>query len=156
MDLLWKPLIRMFRRYLKKDALPLDSYESIREESYTRQGYLFCRAFGLPDALCKRKQTQMAVLLMVSSHRIVWKKSLIPICAEMMKPYLPQIWPLYFKIFNETSHKQRVLFYAEPLIQHLWGKFRATKAVEIKEYMEKVRRTCTNVYQHQKFLRDIC
>ena len=26
-DLLWKPLIRMFRRFLKKDALSLDTYE---------------------------------------------------------------------------------------------------------------------------------
>ena len=28
-DLLWKPLIRHFRRYLKKDALPTDTYTQI-------------------------------------------------------------------------------------------------------------------------------
>ena len=28
-DLLWKPLVRRFRRYLKKEALPADSYTRI-------------------------------------------------------------------------------------------------------------------------------
>ena len=28
-DLLWKPLIRRFRRYLRKEALPADSYTRI-------------------------------------------------------------------------------------------------------------------------------
>ena len=28
-DLLWKPLVRHFRRYLKKDALPADTYTRI-------------------------------------------------------------------------------------------------------------------------------
>ena len=28
-DLLWKPLVRHFRRYLKKEALPADTYTRI-------------------------------------------------------------------------------------------------------------------------------
>ena len=50
-DLLWKPLIRMFRRFLKKDALTLDTYEGIRAECLTKQGLLFCRALEIPDEL---------------------------------------------------------------------------------------------------------
>ena len=125
----------MFRRYLKKDALTLDVYESIRAECLTKQGLLFCRALGIPEELSSNKRNQMAILLMVSSHRIVWRKSLIPICREMMQPYIYEIWPLFFKIFNETSHKYRVLFFSEPIVHVLWNSFRANKADEIREYL---------------------
>ena len=35
-DLVWRPLIRLFRRWLKKDALSIETYEGIREECITR------------------------------------------------------------------------------------------------------------------------
>jgi len=41
-DLVWRPLIRLLRRWLKKDALSIEMYDGIREEPVTRQGLLFC------------------------------------------------------------------------------------------------------------------
>ena len=41
-DLIWRPLLRMFRRFLKKDALSIDAYERIRGKPLARQGKLFC------------------------------------------------------------------------------------------------------------------
>jgi len=35
-DLVWRPLIRMFRRWLKNDALSIETYERIREHSLAR------------------------------------------------------------------------------------------------------------------------
>jgi len=35
-DLVWRPLIRLFRRWLKKDALSIEMYEGIREENFQR------------------------------------------------------------------------------------------------------------------------
>lgn len=156
-DLLWKPLIRMFRRFLKKDALTLDTYEGIRAECLTKQGLLFCRALGIPDELGMEPRNQMAVLLMVSSHRIVWRKSLIPICKEMMQPFIKEIWPLFFKIFNETSHKYRLLFFSEPIIHVLWNKFRHSMSHEIKQYLHKVsKNTSSTLSQKHTFVNDIC
>ena len=104
-DLVWRPLIRLFRRWLKKDALSIETYEGIREENFTRQGLLFCKALGLSDQLCNQPRCQMAILLMVSSHRIVRRKRLNPAISEMMQPYMADLWPVYYKIFNETSNK---------------------------------------------------
>lgn len=134
-DLLWKPLMRMFRRYLKKDALSLEIYEGIRDKNFNMQGLLFCNALDVPSELSAKERNQMAVLLMVSSHRIVWQKKLIPIVSEMMAPYKKEIWLLFFRMFNETSHKKRKLFFSEPIIKVLWEKFRMIKANDIRQYL---------------------
>ena len=31
-DLMWKPLMRLFRRYLRQDALSIELYDQIREQ----------------------------------------------------------------------------------------------------------------------------
>ena len=41
-DLIWRPLLRLFRRFLKKDALQIDTYERIRSQVLPKQGLLFC------------------------------------------------------------------------------------------------------------------
>ena len=92
---------------------------------------------------------------MISSHRITWRKELIPDCKEMMKPYYSEIWPLYFRIFNETTHRQRLIFFSEPLIKHLWEKFRVTKGAEIQGYLRKVQIEQEPSQRYQEFIRDI-
>ena len=104
-DLVWRPLIRLLRRWLKKDALSLEMYDGIKEECITRQGLLFCQALGLSDELARQPRNQMAVLLMISSHRIVRRKRPIPMVMDMIKPYYDDLWQVYYKIFNETSNK---------------------------------------------------
>ena len=37
-DVLWKPLLRLFRRYLKRGALPSQQYARIREKPIRLQG----------------------------------------------------------------------------------------------------------------------
>ena len=58
----------------------------------------------------------MAILLMISSHRIIRRKRLNPLVSEMMQPFCSELWPVYYKIFNETSNKQRVRFFNEVLV----------------------------------------
>ena len=41
-DTIWKPLIRLFRRYLKKHALSMIEYERIHDRPLQEQGQLFC------------------------------------------------------------------------------------------------------------------
>lgn len=137
-DLVWRPLIRLFRRWLKKDALSIETYEGIREECITRQGFLFCKALGLSDELCSQRRSQMAMLLMISSHRIIRRKRLNPTVMELMQPYCNELWPVYYKIFNETSNKQRVRFFNEVLVQVLWGKFLVANSDQILQYLSRV------------------
>lgn len=73
----------------------------------------------------------------------------------MMKPYYSEIWPLYFRIFNETTHRQRLIFFSEPLIKHLWEKFRVTKGAEIQGYLRKVQIEQEPSQRYQEFIRDI-
>ena len=94
----------------------------------SKQGELFCKALNVPQKLARQKRVQMALLLMISSHRVTWRRNLIPICQQIMAPFIDDIWPLFFRTFNETSHRQRVLFFSEPLVQYLWSKFRVDQA----------------------------
>ena len=50
-DLIWRPLIRLFRRWLKKEALSIEAYERVRESEISTQGKLFCRALEIPHEL---------------------------------------------------------------------------------------------------------
>ncbi len=93
---------------------------------------------------------------MISSHRIVRRKRPIPLVMNMIKPYYDEIWQVYYKIFNETSNKQRSRFFGELLIKVLWSKFIVDKASEIFQYLQSVR----NDYQYspqvyESFLKDI-
>ena len=69
-DALWKPLIRLFRRYLKKDALPQKVYNEVRLEPLAKQGYLFCQHLKIPEEFLTDEQTSIAMMLMINSHRI--------------------------------------------------------------------------------------
>lgn len=81
----------------------------------------------------------MAILLVISSHRIVRRKHLTEAHMEMMHPYYNEIWPIYYRIFNETSNKQRLRFFNELPIRALWSKFLEGNTEEIKQYMQRVR-----------------
>ena len=50
-DLLWKPLVRRFRRYLKKEALPSETYQRIFSKPVIKWGSHFCKAFDVPEPL---------------------------------------------------------------------------------------------------------
>ena len=137
-DLLWKPLMRNFRRFLKKDALTAEQYTEIRRRPYNEQGQLFCRALGVPEEVSADRRCQMAMLIIISSHRIVWKKQVIPVVARLLEQYKDELWPLFFRIFNETSHKKRRVFFREPLIKSLWSLFVRRQTQEIFDYLDSI------------------
>ena len=47
-DAVWKPLIRQFRRYLKKSAISSEIYAKIRQKSMKNQGALLCKHLNVP------------------------------------------------------------------------------------------------------------
>ena len=50
-DAAWKPLIRLFRRFLKKEALDKATYSRIHLAPLAIRGKLFCEALGVPEQL---------------------------------------------------------------------------------------------------------
>lgn len=72
-DVLWKPLFRLFRRFLKKQALTSADYKSIQKHPILSQGKLLAEAMGVPAETAKVKRNQLALLLMVNSHKITLK-----------------------------------------------------------------------------------
>lgn len=109
----------------------------------------------MPEELSASVRNQCALLLMVSSHRITWRKTLIPAAHDLMQPYYNEIWPLFFRIFNETSHKQRQEFFSDPLVQVLWDNFRTSKAKEIHLYLRKVCQEFAPSANFTEFMHDI-
>ena len=73
-DAVWKPVIRLFRRYLKNAAMPKVMYKRIHAQAVYNQGSLFCEALGIPRELAEKPKSARAVLMMISSHRITRKK----------------------------------------------------------------------------------
>ena len=115
-DAAWKPLIRCFRRFLKKVALPRETYLMIRTKPLPEQGPLLCKALGVPAELMREPKTAFALLLMVNSHRITHRKQLVPTARRMMGRFASEIWYRYQDVFDENSSRQRLALFTDPLI----------------------------------------
>ena len=102
-DAVWKPLIRLFRRYLKKNALSHSTYTSIHSRPLSEQGALFAQALGVPSELATKPKTPLVLLMIINSHRITRKKQLVPAAGRLMGKYTVEIWSKYFEVFNENS-----------------------------------------------------
>ena len=112
----YRPLMRLFRRYFRKDALSQREYDSIHEHPLQEQGLLFADALGVPHALWAQPRTQHALLLLIDSHRIMRKKMLVPLCQATMGIHLPDIHVPFFTAFNECSLRHRKRFFSDPLV----------------------------------------
>ena len=68
----WKPLVRLFRRYMKKGALEKSTLLKIRRRPLHEQGKLLVKKLKLPKELVEEKSTEMAVLLLVNSLMLTY------------------------------------------------------------------------------------
>lgn len=134
-DALWKLLIRMFRRFLKKEALPKSTIAQIHMQPLGMQGHLLADALGVPSALMQQPLTAKALLMLVCSHRITRRKKLTPQARSLMSQNAQFIWDRYYEVFNENSTRDRVTFFSDPLIQYLWTMFRTSCHRDIKLLM---------------------
>lgn len=134
-DLIWRPLFRMFRRFLKKNALKQEEYNRIRQKPLDKQGLAFARALKLPNALTLSVRNQLALVIMINSHRIMWRKRLVPGIREILMPYEADLWPTFFRIFNDTNSRFRLKFFQEPIIKLLWPRFNEQESSSISEYV---------------------
>lgn len=136
-DAMWKPLIRLFRRFLKKDVLSKATYEMIHSQPIVVQGKLFASALGVPPELQALPKTYHIILMIISSHRITRRKQLVPQALALMGRYSQDIWNKYYEIFNENCHRDRLTFFSDPLIQFLWEKLRASNKGLLTQQLSK-------------------
>ena len=141
-DSLYRPLMRQFRRYFRKDALSQGEYARIHAFPIAQQGPLFADALMVPDALRSQPRTPHAVLLLIDSHRIYIKKQLVPICQETMGPHVNDIWIPFFRVFNECNRRHRKIFFSDPLVQFLWAIFRVDCSEQILAHLARVKGDC--------------
>ena len=153
-NLVWRPLIRMFRRYLKNGILPTKSYQLIRAKPLQAQGNLFLEALGLDKSqLPDLKLAESILVLIINSHRVTWRKTLTPEAKVLMGAYERKIWSPFFLIFNETTQRQRFAFFSEPTIRLLWERFVVDNKVEITAYASQMRQQ--NEATFSDFVKDV-
>ncbi len=80
-------------------------------------------------------RNQLALVIMINSHRIMWRKRLVPGIREILMPYEADLWPTFFRIFNDTNSRFRLKFFQEPIIKLLWPRFNEHESSSISEYV---------------------
>lgn len=91
----------------------------------------------MPPETAKVRRNQLAILLMVNSHKITLKQHLRPECEPLIGPYAEDIWPQFFEIFGDNCERKRRIFFKEPLVSHLWAQFRHLCSEDITELLSK-------------------
>lgn len=75
-DALWKPLMRMFRRFLKKYTLSKASLKQVKETKFTERARVIEQALNLPMELVAQENTKLACMIMLNSYRLVHNKKM--------------------------------------------------------------------------------
>ena len=124
-DNIWRSILRFFRRWLKYEAIPFkhkDILSQIRARNFKFCSQLLLDAVG-NELVVKSTRNEIALLILVGSHRIIKKKKVIGDVAELVEPYKNELWPIFYIIFTQTKKKTRTLFFKEGLVKVLWTRF---------------------------------
>ena len=108
------------------------------EEPIAQRAQNYLTDLQIPPELCNRERTAFAVFLMVESSKITKQRKLIPECKEPMQRHLSDIQPKFFDIFYENSKRTRLAFFNDPLVQHLWTKFRTQCKADFSAYIKEI------------------
>ena len=95
-------------------------------------------ALKVPAKLAAKRETPLAVLMLISSHRITRRKQLIPKASHLMGRNSVEIWQKYFDVFKENNLRKRQSFFSDPLIQFLWSKFKMDFRMELIEKLATI------------------
>ena len=117
-DAMWKPLIRMFRRFLKKRALPKAVLKVVKETKLVDRATVISQALDLPEELLGQSHTKLACLIMLNSHRLVHDRKMKTQCRRLFPNFnqADEMWARYFSIFLDNNSLERVTFFSDPLI----------------------------------------
>ena len=161
-DALWKPLLRHFRRFVRRQSIlgndkatlieeqnvaKLDSKSVAADnENYLRDvaqcrnpeavrefASIVMRSLGIPEELQSERHA-LALLLLVHSQKLTKKQELVPVMQEVMGTRCLLISQIFFQVFNENSARTRQLFFQHALMQHLWNRFVESEPKVISDF----------------------
>lgn len=136
----WKPLLRMFRRFLKCDILPKSVYSKLRKVQMKDRQAMIVKELNLPDEILALEESGPACFIMVSSHNLVSRKKLLPQYHYLFeKGKVDELWKNYFTIFQDNNSLERISFFIKPLIKHLWARFCQSLRAQILAYINRIR-----------------
>ena len=52
-----------------------------------------------------------------------------------MQPFLVNIWPQFFDVCIDVTKIYSLKFFSDPVVQHLWDRFKIDKADIVAEYI---------------------
>jgi len=108
----WKPLLRMFRRFLKKDALPQSVYSELRKIEMVSVEAFILTKLKLPDEIMALEDTGPACLIMLNSHNLVSFKKLLPQYRHLFQTVrVDTLLKNYYTIFQDNNSLQRISFF---------------------------------------------
>lgn len=117
LDMGWKPLMRMFRRFLKSHALPQSVYSELRKVEMEKREEMILDKLNLPGEIMALEDTGPACFIMLSSHNLVSQKNLLPQHRYLFdKAKVDVLWKNYYTIFQDNNSLQRISFFQKPLI----------------------------------------
>ena len=138
MDALWKPIIRKFRQFIKIKVMHKLRYQVDERKPICELGKLFGEILQVPQDLLSEERTQMALYVLIESSKITRDRKLVPEIMHKLGKHCQNIRQNYFNIYFENSSKKRLIFFSEPLIQHLWSLFRSNCGNVFREYIAEV------------------
>ena len=133
----WQSFLRLFRRFLKKDAISLDALIVIRTKPIEQRANFYTQFLRVPAELANNERTPRILIILIESHKIVIKKKLSPESRAYLGVHARTLLPQFHQIFMDNSENQRLLFFRDPLIHHLWNIFSRIKAKECREIINR-------------------
>lgn len=68
-DVFWKGILRLFRRFVRHEALQQAEYKAIRKRPIEERGNLYAQALNLPKSLASGGRTPRLLVLLIDCHK---------------------------------------------------------------------------------------
>lgn len=173
-DVLWKYLLRKFRRHVKhkyainqfakhgteiqatnlppsrkdREWHQIFCLELLRHKGMSLNEHVFLvfDALKLP-AWLRTERNACGAFMLVHSHSITKRQRLLPQYQELFGSKYERLFQNFYQVFRETSGKNRAIFFEEPLVQYIWEDFVSTKPKELKQICLQTMPCNNNVIQ---------
>ena len=140
MAILYKPLLRKFRQYLRTEfdqGRKHSLYQHWSSECYLENVRSFMKKIRVPNNLCRH------------DYQLIMLTILFPCTVKYVLPNTnPEERHLMVTVFRENSNRTRLLFFSNPLVKYLWNQVFMRQNPEI--IMTQLRLLKSDKYRGQR------
>ena len=126
-----------------------------QEKDEVSQGKLFGRILDVPEELLALDRTRLALYMIVQSSKITSQRAIAPEFELRLGQHAASLKQNYFKIYLENSSNKRLVFFCEPLIQHLWAHYRNQNEFSFQQYLAEVKMQPQGRNKVKKLIQDV-